>query len=54
MSRYGKLAVETLKQMLQHHQHNSETFQITSCNIATSRFILQLQHEIVWDIDLES
>jgi hypothetical protein len=33
MSHHEKVAVETRKQMLQHQQNNSETSQITSCNI---------------------
>jgi hypothetical protein len=45
-----KVAVETRKQMLQHHQNNSETSQITSCNITASRFILQHQHETFWTL----
>jgi hypothetical protein len=45
-----KVAIETRKQMLQHHQNNSETSQITSCNIIASRFILQHQHETFWTL----
>jgi hypothetical protein len=33
MSQHGKVAAETWKQMLQHHQSNSETSEITSFNI---------------------
>jgi hypothetical protein len=44
------VAVETRKQMLQHHQNNSETSQITSYNIRTPRFILQHQHEMFWTL----
>jgi hypothetical protein len=50
MSHHEKVAVETRKQMLQHQQNNSETSQITSCNITTSRFILQHQHETFWTL----